>query len=120
MSGGASSPKTGFVVTCNAACDPAYAIPPPPPRARMYCTPFFPPNRPRIPIPGFKEFGVGDHESQPTPALVKALGCKQGVVTTGSSFDHTEMDDAMMDENGEKIIVLCRVYVFSTLEYSKN
>ncbi|CAN0001325.1 unnamed protein product, partial [Hapterophycus canaliculatus] len=54
----------------------------------------------RIPIPGFKEFGVGDHESHPTPEMLKELGFKQGVVTTGSSFDHTEMDDKMMEENG--------------------
>lgn len=55
----------------------------------------------RIPIPGFKEFGVGDHESHPTPALLKELGFKHGVVTTGNSFDHTEMDDKIMEENGK-------------------
>lgn len=55
---------------------------------------------PRIPIPGFKQYGVGDHESIGTPEMIKALGFKQGVVTTGSSFDHTEMDDKIMEENG--------------------
>lgn len=33
--------------------------------------------------------------------MLKELGFKEGVVTTGSSFDHTEMDDKMMEENGE-------------------
>lgn len=56
----------------------------------------------RIPIPGFKEFGVGDHESHPTPSMLKELGFKHGVVTTGSSFDHTTTDDAMMAQNGEE------------------
>lgn len=59
----------------------------------------------RIPIPGFKEFGVGDHESHPTPEMLKELGFKHGVVTTGSSFDHTEMDDKMMEENGETLLI---------------
>ncbi|CAN0073144.1 unnamed protein product [Pylaiella littoralis] len=57
----------------------------------------------RIPIPGFKEFGVGDHESHPAPEMLKELGFKSGVVTTGSSFDHTEMDDKMMEENDARV-----------------
>lgn len=39
--------------------------------------------------------------SHPAPEMLKELGFKEGVVTTGSSFDHTEMDDKMMDENGK-------------------
>ena len=63
------------------------------------------PYRPRrIPIPGFKEFGVGDHESHPTPAMLKELGFKEGVVTTGSSFDSTDTDDKIMEENGEDVL----------------
>lgn len=31
----------------------------------------------------------------------QALGLKSGVVTTGNSLDHTEMDDTVMLENGE-------------------
>ncbi|CAN0417545.1 unnamed protein product [Ectocarpus sp. 12 AP-2014] len=57
----------------------------------------------RIPIPGFKEFGIGNHESHPTPEMLKELGFKQGVVTTGSSFDHTETDDKMMEENDARV-----------------
>lgn len=54
----------------------------------------------RIPIPGFTEYGVGDYECHPTLELLKTLEFKSGVVTTGNAFDHTEMDDRMMDENG--------------------
>ncbi|CAM9816986.1 unnamed protein product [Ascophyllum nodosum] len=57
----------------------------------------------RIPIPGFKEFGVGDHESHPTPAMLKELGFKEGVVTTGSSFDSTDTDDKIMEENDARV-----------------
>ncbi|CAM9560642.1 unnamed protein product [Discosporangium mesarthrocarpum] len=56
----------------------------------------------RIPIPGFNEFGIGNHVAVPTPGLQEALSCQAGVVTTGNSFDHTEMDDKMMDGNGER------------------
>lgn len=44
---------------------------------------------------------MGDHESHPTPEMVKYLEFKTGVVTTGSSFDHTAMDDKIMEENGK-------------------
>ena len=30
----------------------------------------------------------------------KSLGCKTGVVSTGNSLDHTEMDDTLMLANG--------------------
>ena len=33
-------------------------------------------------------------------SLMKALGLKSGVVTTSNSLDHTETDDAIMEENG--------------------
>lgn len=53
----------------------------------------------RIPIPGFLEYGRGDHKSIPVPKLISALGCKKGVVTTSNSLDHTDKDDEQMLEN---------------------
>lgn len=44
--------------------------------------------------------------------MLKELGYKEGVVTTGSSFDHTEMDDKMMDENGEKRVMTSENHLF--------
>eukprot|EP00904_Undaria_pinnatifida_P000512 jgi/Undpi1/10461/HiC_scaffold_29.g12911.m1 len=57
----------------------------------------------RIPIPGFKELGIGDHKAHLTPAMVKELGFKQGAVTTGNSFDHTPTDDAIMAEHDARV-----------------
>jgi 5'-methylthioadenosine nucleosidase len=55
----------------------------------------------RIPIPGFDTYGIGSVASFPCPNLVASLGLKTGVVTTGNSLDHTEMDDKIMAQNGE-------------------
>ncbi|CAM9236345.1 unnamed protein product, partial [Phaeothamnion confervicola] len=57
----------------------------------------------RIPIPGWTEWGLGDHKTVPTPALCKALGFKPGVVTTGNSLDHTPKDDEIMDSNNASV-----------------
>jgi 5'-methylthioadenosine nucleosidase len=57
----------------------------------------------RIPIPGFTEYGIGDHTATPTPNLVAALGYKTGVVTTGNSLDHTPKDDELMTANDASV-----------------
>eukprot|EP00897_Mesotaenium_endlicherianum_P006264 jgi/Mesen1/5666/ME000288S04877 len=46
----------------------------------------------RIPLPGFDKYGVGQISAFPTPNLLKALQLKAGAVSTGNSFDMTEMD----------------------------
>lgn len=54
----------------------------------------------RIPIPGFTEYGVGDHDSILTPKLAEYLKAKVGVITTSNSLDHNETDDQiMLDHN---------------------
>jgi len=53
----------------------------------------------RIPIPGFTEYGVGNHDAHEAPNLVQHLGCKAGVVTTSNSLDHTTEDDKHMSAN---------------------
>ena len=53
----------------------------------------------RIPIPGFEAYGKGNHASHPVPNLIKQLGFKCGVVTTGNSLDYTDMDVKIMLEN---------------------
>lgn len=57
----------------------------------------------RIPIPGFLEYGRGDHKSIPVPKLIVSLGCKKGIVTTSNSLDHTDKDDEQMLENDASV-----------------
>ena len=53
----------------------------------------------RIPIPGFEAYGKGNHTSHPVPNLIKQLGFKSGLVTTGNSLDYTDTDIRIMLEN---------------------
>eukprot|EP00850_Spirogloea_muscicola_P013816 SM000096S24845 [mRNA] locus=s96:53041:55110:+ [translate_table: standard] len=46
----------------------------------------------RIPLPGFDVYGIGKKICTPTPQLVKALGLKEGSVSSGNSFDMTDKD----------------------------
>ena len=57
----------------------------------------------RIPIPGFTEYGIGNHSSLECRNLIKALGCKVGVITTSNSLDHTPVDDEMMLKNDASV-----------------
>uniref|UniRef100_A0A7S2V4K5 Nucleoside phosphorylase domain-containing protein n=1 Tax=Fibrocapsa japonica TaxID=94617 RepID=A0A7S2V4K5_9STRA len=57
----------------------------------------------RIAIPGFSEWGIGDYAAVPTPNLVKELGYKTGVVTTGNSLDHVPKDDEIMAANDASV-----------------
>lgn len=53
----------------------------------------------RIPIPGWDDYANGHHPSLNVPALVRALGLKQGVVSTGNSLDYTPRDLELMLAN---------------------
>jgi 5'-methylthioadenosine nucleosidase len=53
----------------------------------------------RIGIPGFTEYGIGNHAALETPNLLEHLGAKRGAVTTGNSLEHTERDSEMMLAN---------------------
>mmetsp|Transcript_43100 Transcript_43100/g.85555 ORF Transcript_43100/g.85555 Transcript_43100/m.85555 type:complete len:249 (+) Transcript_43100:54-800(+) len=57
----------------------------------------------RIPIPGFTEYGIGNHSSVPCKNLVETLGFKSGPCTTSNSLDHCDMDDKLMLENGASV-----------------
>jgi 5'-methylthioadenosine nucleosidase len=57
----------------------------------------------RIAIPGFTEYGIDHCKSLPCPNLVRSLNLKTGVVTTGNSLDHTDMDDKMMLDNDASV-----------------
>ena len=50
----------------------------------------------RIPIPGFKEYGIGDYPSFDTSEIAKKLNLKTGRISTGDSLDHTEKDLELM------------------------
>lgn len=53
----------------------------------------------RIPIPGWDDYAFGHHPTLNVPQLCKALGFKQGVVTTGNSLDYTPKDLELMLTN---------------------
>ena len=54
----------------------------------------------RIAIPGFDAYGVGSYPAVDADALARAIGCKQGVITTGNSLDETAADRRMIDASG--------------------
>lgn len=43
----------------------------------------------RIPLPGFDAFGIGQEEPHNVTKMVRDLGFKEGVVSTGNSLDYT-------------------------------
>lgn len=57
----------------------------------------------RIAIPGFDEYGRGNHEAHDCARLIEKLGLKCGVVTTSNSLDHTETDFKIMKENDASV-----------------
>jgi 5'-methylthioadenosine nucleosidase len=52
----------------------------------------------RIPLPGYKEYGIGSHPAFATPNLHKYLDCKKGVCTTSNSFHHFSEEEELMIE----------------------
>lgn len=54
----------------------------------------------RIPIPGFDTYGIGAYDGVPAPNLTKALGLKEGVVSSGNSLDFTKEDMERMLQHG--------------------
>ena len=66
----------------------------------VYCCSGYKHHDRRIPLPGtWPEYGVGNHESTPSPNLIKFLGCKTGVSSTSNSLDHCDADVKLMTEN---------------------
>lgn len=57
----------------------------------------------RIAIPGFTEYGIGNHPATPVPNLVQHFGYKTGVVSTGNSLDHTPKDLELMAANDASV-----------------
>lgn len=57
----------------------------------------------RIPIPGFTDYGRGNHEALNVSKLISALGFKSGVVSTSNSLDHTDTDDEHMIINDASV-----------------
>lgn len=54
----------------------------------------------RIPLPRFREYGIGAYPSLDTTELAASLGFKRGRISTGDSLDMTETDLARIRENG--------------------
>ena len=57
----------------------------------------------RITIPGWDDYARGHHELHEVPNLIKALGFKQGVVTTGNSLDAHDVDREIMAKNDASV-----------------
>eukprot|EP00192_Tetraselmis_astigmatica_P019023 CAMPEP_0117662892 /NCGR_PEP_ID=MMETSP0804-20121206/8293_1 /TAXON_ID=1074897 /ORGANISM="Tetraselmis astigmatica, Strain CCMP880" /LENGTH=250 /DNA_ID=CAMNT_0005469817 /DNA_START=62 /DNA_END=814 /DNA_ORIENTATION=+ len=57
----------------------------------------------KIAIPVFTAYGMDSRPSHPCPNMVKALGLKGGVVSTGNRFDKCEVDMETMAENSAAV-----------------
>lgn len=57
----------------------------------------------RIDLPGFDEFGRGDHPAADLRSHADALGCRVGVVTTGDSLDESADDAARILASGAEV-----------------
>lgn len=57
----------------------------------------------RIPIPGWDTYGFGRYPSYDTTTLAKALGYKQGIVTTGNSLDMPAVDEQTITQIGGEV-----------------
>ncbi|GAQ84148.1 hypothetical protein KFL_001780030 [Klebsormidium nitens] len=53
----------------------------------------------RIPLPGFEKYGIGAKQATQAPNLVKALGLKEGILSTANSFDLSEKDREWITKN---------------------
>jgi 5'-methylthioadenosine nucleosidase len=54
----------------------------------------------RVELPGFEEYGIGSYPALDTSALVRSLGLKDGVVTTGNSLDESAADRRVIARTG--------------------
>lgn len=54
----------------------------------------------RIPIPRFREYGLGSYPSMDTTDLASSLGFKRGRISTGDSLDMTKTDLEKINANG--------------------
>jgi len=52
----------------------------------------------RIPIPKFKEFGLGGYPLSDQSEMITQLGLKSGVISTGNAFDFTNQDQEIMKD----------------------
>lgn len=57
----------------------------------------------RIDLPGFMEFGRGDHPAADLRPHAEALGCRLGVVSTGDSLDESPNDAALILASGAEV-----------------
>jgi 5'-methylthioadenosine nucleosidase len=57
----------------------------------------------RITIPGWDDYAKGHHKAHSVPRLVKELGYKEGIVTTGNSLDAHDVDRTIMKENDASV-----------------
>ena len=57
----------------------------------------------RIPIPKFREYGLGGYPLEPQPELIRKLGLKTGILSSGNAFDFSEQDRDIMLSLGVSI-----------------
>lgn len=54
----------------------------------------------RIPIPKYREYGIGSYPLLPVSKLSHALKLKEGIISTGSSLDMTPLDKTIIQARG--------------------
>ena len=57
----------------------------------------------RISLPGFDDFGMGNHLAADIRDAALAAGCRLGVVTTGESLDESDVDRLRIVESGAQV-----------------
>jgi len=57
----------------------------------------------RIPIPGYREFGIGSYPCLEVPNLIREFNFKEGIFSSGNSFDSEGNDLKQFNENGAVI-----------------
>lgn len=57
----------------------------------------------RIPIDKFREYGLGSYPLANQSDMIRALGIKAGILSTGNAFDYSKKDQLIMDQIGASI-----------------
>jgi 5'-methylthioadenosine nucleosidase len=57
----------------------------------------------RIPIDKFREYGLGSYPLSDQTELIRRLGIKAGILSTGNAFDYSKNDQQVMDQIGATV-----------------
>ena len=57
----------------------------------------------RIPIPAFEAYGLGEYPLLDMSQLIRDLGFKPGIISTGNAFDYSQEDKTIMEKLGATV-----------------